>query len=219
MSPYPRHVPRAVAVLLLVGLVSAGVARAAGGDPQKRLTPADQARAKAMLVRRSDLPTGYRVARQSSLRDVHCAAVDDSDLVVTGEGRSGFDRTPVAVASASEVYRTLANANAAWRRSTSPGGRACLEQELRRELASVGVQRIHIAAPFALPSLAQRRYLFRIAGSAQGIPVVFDLVALQRSRAQAVLLFASALEPVSKAEQARLAGLVAARMKTALRGP
>lgn len=122
MSPYPRHVPRAVAVLLLVGLVSAGVARAAGGDPQKRLTPADQARAKAMLVRRSDLPTGYRVARQSSLRDVHCAAVDDSDLVVTGEGRSGFDRTPVAVASASEVYRTLANANAAWRRSTSPGG-------------------------------------------------------------------------------------------------
>lgn len=83
----------------------------------------------------------------------------------------------------------------------------------------MGVQRIHIAAPFALPALAQRRYLFRIAGSAQGIPVVFDLVALRRGRAQAVLLFASALEPVAKAEQARLAGLVAARMKTALRGP
>ena len=221
MSPYPRHVPRAVAVLLLVGLVSAGVARAAGGDPQKRLTPADQARAKAMLLRRSDLPTGYRVARQSSLRDVYCAAVDDSDLVVTGEARSGFERTPVAVASASEIYRTLANANAnaAWRRSTSPGGRTCLEQELRRELASLGVRRIHTAAPFALPALAQRRYLFRIAGSAQGIPVAFDLVALQRGRAQAVLLFASALEPVAKAEQARLAGLVAARMKTALRSP
>jgi hypothetical protein len=172
-----------------------------------------------MLLRRSDLPSGYRVARQSSLRDVYCAAVDESDLVVTGEARSGFARTPVAVASASEVYRTLANANAAWRRSTSRGGRTCLEQELRRELASVGVQRIHIAVPFALPALAQRRYLFRIAGSAQGIPVVFDLVALQQGRAQAVLLFASALEAVAKAEQARLAGLVAARMKTALRSP
>lgn len=219
MSPYHRHVHRALSVVLLVALGSAGAALAARGDPQKRLTPADQARAKAMLVRRTDLPAGYEVTRQSPLRTVYCAAVDESDLVVTGEARSGFSRTPVAVASASEIYRTVGNANAAWRRSRSPAGRTCLEQELRRELASVGVQRIHTAAPFDLPALTRHMYLFRIAGSAQGVPIVFDLVALEQGRAQAVLLFGSALAPVAKAEQARLARIVVARMKTALRGP
>jgi hypothetical protein len=218
MSPYDRSVRRALAALLLVALGSTGVALAARGDPQKRLTPADQARAKAMLVRRPDLPAGYHVARQSSPGGVYCAAVDESDLVLTGEARSGFARTPVAVASAAEIYRTVGNANAAWRRSTGSGGRKCLEQELRRELASVGVRRIHTAAPFALRPLAQRMYVFRIAGSAKGIPVVFDLVALQQGRAEAVLLFASALQPVARAEQARLAGTVATRMKTAMRG-
>lgn len=218
MSPYHRSVRGALAVLLLITLGWTSPALAAQGDPQKKLTPADEARAKAMLVRRSDLPAGYGVARQSSLGNVYCAAADLSDLVVTGEARSGFARTPVAVASAAEIYRTARNANAAWRRSTSSGGRKCLEQELRRALASVGVKGIHTAAPFELPALAQRRYAFRIAGEAHGIPVVFDLVALQQGRAQAVLLFVAAVRPVPKAQQARLAGLVAARMKTALRG-
>jgi hypothetical protein len=46
---------RIVTLRLAVVLVATGSALAARGDPQKRITPADQARAKAMLLRAADL--------------------------------------------------------------------------------------------------------------------------------------------------------------------
>jgi hypothetical protein len=47
---------RGLAVVALVdGLFGSGVALGAGGEPKKQLNPADQARARAMLLKKADL--------------------------------------------------------------------------------------------------------------------------------------------------------------------
>jgi len=55
--------------------------------------------------------------------------------------------------------------------------------------------------------------------TAQGtVPVYVDIVALLRSRGQATVIVGSAVVPPQKAEELRLARIVARRMATAMRG-
>jgi hypothetical protein len=218
-SAYHQKVRGSVVVTVLVfALAAASAAVASRGDPQRQITAADQSRAKAIVVRKSDLAPGFAPSLQSGLGHGYCAADDESDLVVTGEARSGFALTPVAVASGAEIYKTVANSSTSWRRSTGVGGRRCLVRELRRELVSVGVSDVRASSPFSFPRLAQHAFALRVAGFAQGVPVYFDVLALQQARAQVVLLFASAATPVPRAEQIRIARAVAGRMTKAMRG-
>ena len=71
---------RVLVLALLLGLVVTGAALAGRGDPQKRIVPADQARAKAMLLRKSDSAVPYRVTRLPDTGDFYCKALDESDL-------------------------------------------------------------------------------------------------------------------------------------------
>jgi hypothetical protein len=207
-----------VSIALVLALLASSAALAARGDPQKKFTAADQGRAKAMLVRKADLPAGYSAAPRSSDPDAYCKADDESDLTLTGEAESGFVRTSaVLVASGAQIYGTVAEANASWRRATSPGGRKCLKDEVRRTLLMLGVRDIQSPPPFTFPRLAQRMFAFRVAGFVQGVPLFFDLLALQQSRAQVVLWFESVLQPVLRPEQTRIARLVADRMAKAMR--
>jgi len=70
----------------------------------------------------------------------------------------------------------------------------------------------------AFPRLAQRTAAYRLVAGSQGVRVYVDVVVLQQSRAQAALLLGSALTPLAKAEEVRLATAIADRMKTAMRG-
>ncbi len=84
-----RTVRRLLAVSLLASLVVAGTASATHQDPQKKLTKADNARARAMLLKRTDLAPGFQ-AQPSSGEDPHIdcpASVSESDLTLTGRRR------------------------------------------------------------------------------------------------------------------------------------
>ncbi|HSI97517.1 MAG TPA: hypothetical protein VK926_04075 [Gaiellaceae bacterium] len=132
-----------VCVLLLASLVVCGTASATHRDPQKKLTRADNARAQSMLVKRTDLPAGFQVLPMSG-DDPHIdcpAAVGESDLTLTGEARgTPFTRGLTFVESASQVYRTVADADASWRRSTGTAGARCLTTLLRREYTKQGLR-------------------------------------------------------------------------------
>jgi hypothetical protein len=207
---------RLLACLVVVALVSTGAALAGRGDPRKQLTRADQARAKAMLLRKSDLPAGFRAQTSSNESDLYCEALDESDLTLTGDAVSEFVQPPTAVFSQAQVYESLADANASWRRGTSSAGLRCLTTVLRAELEKSGVTEVRFGR-LAFPRLAQRSVAYRLTGRVQGIPIFLDVVVMQQSRAHAAVYMTSPFGPFARSQQLRLARLVEGRMATVMR--
>jgi hypothetical protein len=212
---------RLVALALALALVASGAALAAKGDPQKRITPADQARAKAMLVRPADIP-GAKVIPAGPDTDFYCKALDESDLTITGEATGRQLSVGVTFAgSASQVYESVGDAAASWRRATSAAGVRCAESALRREFAKQGARLVSLRK-IAFPRVAGRTTVYRAtlsATTAQGdVPLYLDLVALMHSRAHASVVVGSALVAPPRSEEVRLARLVAKRMTAAMRG-
>ncbi len=220
-----RPLRRLLACALLLGsLALSATAAATHQDPQKRLTKADNARARAMLVKKADLPLGFR-PQLSSGPDPHTdcpASVSESDLTLTGEVEGPqLALGLVFVSSDAQIYTSAADASASWRRVTSAAGTKCATEILRREFAKQGVRLVSLRK-MAFPRVSERSVAYRVKLSAtteQGmLPVYVDLVALMRSRAQATVVVGSALTPPARAEELRLARIVAGRMATAMRG-
>ena len=213
---------RVPVVFVVLGLLVPAAALAAKGDPQKQINAADQARAKTMLLRSSDLP-GFRVSRSGSNEShPYCGALDESDLTLTGEAESpSFSAGPVFVSSDSTVYESAGDASASWRRGTSAAGRKCLTDVIRQEFAKQNVELLSFRkVPF--PHFAQRTVAYRmvLSGASQGISVkvVFDIVAMSAARAQAFVYLGSAFVAPGHAAELHLARLVAGRMTKAMRG-
>lgn len=216
--------PRLLTLALLACLVVAGSASGTHQDPKKKLTKADNARARAMLIKRTDLATGFQ-ARLDSGENPHSvcsAAVSESDLTITGEADGKqFALGVVFVASASQVYASMADASASWRRATSPEGVNCATALLRREFSKQGIDLVSLRK-IAFPRVSERTVAYRVRLSAtteQGrVPLYVDIVALMRSRAQATVIVGSALVVPTRVDELRYARLVAARMARAMRG-
>jgi hypothetical protein len=217
-------VRRLLVLPLFACLFVAGTAAATHQDPKQKLTKVDTARARAMLVKKTDLSAGF-VVRPGSGEDPHIdcpAAVSESDLTLTGEADGlVFALGVVFVESAAQVYETVSDANASWRRGTSTAGTTCVSALLSREFAKQGI-RLMSLRKITFPHVAPRTASIRIkasAASAQGpVPIYIDLVALMHSRAHATVLVGSALVAPPRAEELRLARLVAGRMAKAMRG-
>jgi len=214
-----RSVRRLLCFVLLLALVGAGAALAARGDPQKKIKPADQARAKAMLLRKADFSAVFKATPSSADEgDFYCKALDESDLTLTGEAESPtFQGGVEFVASLSLVYESLADSNTSWRRETSAAGEKCVRDEFRRQFQKDGI-RLGSFRRMVFPRFAARSVAYRLVASSQGVRVLFDVVVLQQSRGQAALLLGSALTPMPKAEEVRLTRIVAGRMAKAMRG-
>ncbi len=212
-------VRRTLAIALVLALAVAGAALAARGDPQKRITRADQARAKAMVLRKADFGSGFMTAPSPSGQgDVYCKALDESDLTITGEAQSpSFVGGVASTSSLSRVYESVADSNASWRRGTSKAGERCLRVVFSKTAAAQG-GRLTSLERLRFPKVAQRTSAYRLVIEAQGLRGFLDVVALKQSRAQVGLLFVSALNPTPRGEEVRLARIVARRMKTAMRG-
>lgn len=214
-----RLLRRRLACLLVLALVGSGAALAGRGDPQEKLTAADTARARSMVLRKADVP---RFASQPVPRrddDFYCRAVDESDLTVTGEalGPNLFGRRE-AVRSAATVYRSLTDAYTAWRRSSSKAGVECLRRLALDEIKGTGT-RLASFERRAAPRVAQRSLAFGLVFErSDGLRVYVDIVVLQQSRAQAGLVFESLGGSVTTRFVTTLARRVAARMATAMRG-
>jgi hypothetical protein len=203
---------RALALLLLATLVVGGSALAARGEPRERFTAQDQARARSMLLRPVDLP-GFRPSRPGQESDVYCQALDESDLTLTGKAESPlYGAQVVFVSSFAHIYESVADADASWRRGTSPAGERCIRRELGRDVRLVSFRKR------SFPRVAPKTVAYRITGTTQGVEVYVDFIVLQRSRAQAGVVLGAAASPVPADVQTRLARLVAARMAKAMRG-
>jgi hypothetical protein len=209
--------PAFIAVLLALAVASGALA--ANGDPQRRITPADQARAKAMLLRGSDFSVAF-TARPSPSGDsgFSCAALDESDLTITGRAISpSFTATAEYAASTAEVYESRADASASWKRGTGTAGLACLRLGVRRQFQGPGGVRLVSFARIPFPRRGDRSVAFRAIAAQQGLRVYVDVVAMQVSRAEATVAYASALSPPPQEELRRLTGIVATRAAKAMR--
>ena len=145
-----------------------------------------------------------------------------SDLTLSGDAEGQqLALGGLFVSSAAQVYESVADASASWRRATSAPGTKCAAELLRNEFAKQGVDLVSLRK-VAFPRVAERSVAYRVTLSAntpQGkLPVYVDLVAMMRSRAQATVIVGSALVTPPKAEELRLARIVAGRMATAMRG-
>jgi hypothetical protein len=217
-----RPLRRLLLAFAVLALVASGTAVADHLDPQKRFTAADQARARAMLLKRSDLP-GFRGTRVGG-EDPHIdcpRAVSEADLTLTGEAEGlQFSQGTASVNSGSQIYESVADATASWRRGTSAAGTRCLTGLLSREFAKQGIRLVSFRK-VAFPRVAQRTAAYRITlalRTAQGdVPLYGDVVVLAHSRALAQVFAASALVAPNRSEEIRLARLVAGRMERAMR--
>jgi hypothetical protein len=210
---------KVVAVVILLALAVAGTALAARGDPKERFTPADQARARAMVLRVGDLNSAYVVhPAPIGSGGFYCSALDESDLTLTGRGSSPiFTATGEFVRSTAAVYATRADANQSWRRAMSPAGEQCQRTELRTELQSSTMRLVSLKrTPF--PPMGTRSVAYRAVATLQGVHFYVDVVAIQVSRAEAGVIYVNALAAPQQSEVRRLAGLVAKRAQKAMRG-
>lgn len=210
---------RFLACLLVLALVGSGAALAGRGDPQKKLTAADSARARSMVLRKADLP---RFASQPVPRrddDFYCRAVDESDLTVTGEAVGpNLIRRRETVRSAAAVYRSLTDANTAWRRGSSDAGVECLRRAVLDEIKGTGTRLVSFEKK-AAPRVAQRALAFRfVFERPDSLRVYVVIVILRQSRAQLGLVVESLGESVATKFVTALARLVAERMAIAMRG-
>jgi hypothetical protein len=216
---------RLVLLACAVGLTLAGSALADHQEPQQRITAADQARGRAMLVKRSDLTAGFRQQAPSNEPDPHIdcpPSVSEADLTQTGDVEGpGFTRGIVTLSSAAQLYESVADASASWRRGTSAAGIECLRNLARREFAT-GDLRFVSLRKISFTRVAQRTVAFRIVFSGkaqqQTIKVYGDIVVLMHSRAHAQVTAISALQPFPRVDLVALARVVSGRMARAMRG-
>ncbi len=210
-------VRRLLALAGAAALVASSAALADRGDPQERFTAADQARARAMLLRLADIGPTFRATPPTQADiDFYCRALDESDLTITGKAESPrFTGTNVFATSTAYIYESVADANASWRRGTSAAGQRCLRDGLRRELRGT-VGQLRSFTKVAFPRLGHRSVLYRARAIQQGLPIYLDLLAIQHGRAQAaVILGSGAIAPPRDIELA-LVRLVARRMAKAM---
>jgi hypothetical protein len=209
---------RVVSLALVVALVASGVALAARGDPKERFTPADQARARAMLLRAADVSPAYAARPGTRASADYCPALDESDLTLTGKGDSpNFTAATEYVTSSSSVYAARSDSDASWARGTSRAGEQCLREAMRAALRGTVVRLVSFKrVPF--PKRGARSVAYRALATIEGVRVYVDVVAMQVSRAQASVVYVSALIPAPQGELRRLTNIVAKRAAKAMAG-
>jgi hypothetical protein len=210
-------VRRVVTLGLVLALVAAGTALADRGDPKERFTAADQARARAVLLRAGDFnPAFVAHPHAGGSGDFYCSALDESDLTLTGHADSpSFAAGTEYAMSTASVYATRSDSNASWARGTSKAGEQCLRIGLRSSLQGAAVQLASFRR-MAFPSRGTRSAAYRAVATVQGVRVYLDFVAIQVSRAQAGVVYVSALTPPPGGELRRLTALVAKRAERAM---
>jgi hypothetical protein len=121
----------------LIGLVFTSTAGAAVVDaPTVRITPADQARARAALLRRSDFGAGWLGGpiKTSPLSPPNCPGFDpkESDLVVTGHADARYTTAGFELDQDVQVMQNAAAVQTDFARSVSPKLAKCLAYQLAK---------------------------------------------------------------------------------------
>ena len=216
-------------ISVLVALAVTPVAWGADGEPKKALTSKGNATARSVVLKRGDLSTAFTPHTRPDAglpKGVRCAALDESDLTITGEAQSpDFQLSQpglfVTIGSTTNVYRTLGEAGKSWKRGTSAKTTTCLADIVR--LSAPRGQRVSIvsAKRLTFPKVAPMTSAFRVVATltigGNRVRAYVDAIILQHGRVQSGVVFTSLGRPVGQADELGLAGLVADRMARANR--
>lgn len=214
-----------VALVAFSVLAIAASALAANRDPQERHTAADMARARSVLLKRSDLTAGWTATRQddSSDDDVECSQmdIDESHLVETGSAESPrFNYGPLlAVSQGAAVYRTAREAIVSWNLLVRPQLAACMSEVLDgMEVSGVRfdvIRSSRVPFPTVAPKTAAYRLRATLTVEGMALPVQVDWVFLGHGRTLTSIFFMGTKDPVPASFEREVAGVVAERLARA----
>jgi hypothetical protein len=220
---------RAPLLLPLVLAALALPASATTAQPQRHprleklaLRPADTARARRALVRRSDLGAGWTRLPTNSSESAPptCPGYkpDFSAFTITGRAESGFQQRARSILTHVEVYASRADARGDYGLSTEPPAARCLGLTLRRQLAAASVgftATVASARRVAAPALGERSAAYRIvvvlSSGAARVRIYIDVLVFLQGRAIGGLFFTSAPQPLPG--RTSLARRVVARLR------
>jgi hypothetical protein len=196
---------------------------AGDGKQQIKLNKRDQAAARAVALRRSDLgSTGWQggPVKPDLSSTPNCPRFHPkvSDLVVTGAAETAFHRSSLEFSSVAEVLKTRRMVRLDWRRSVVPRAAVpCLRRTLANGLPAGAriVSFARVPFPHVGARSARFRGVIRIDVLGRTARLVTDIVITFRSRTEITLNAAgpaSAARPISAAE-ARLARVLVSRVR------
>jgi hypothetical protein len=199
---------RRILLAALAALVVTGAAVADPLDPGQKLTPADQAIAKAAVLVQGDLGAAWKgglSATPSSLKAPICPSLrpDFSKLTLTGHAESQFanGNGGLQITSDAEVWKTLRQAEAHMKALIVPSLPKCIKYSFLKTpggskltLFPVKVRQL---GKFADVSVGYRELVgYRI--GKQTVPVIADFVFLRKGRTE---IYVNVVAPSSADEQ------------------
>ena len=204
---------------------SAALAAASGGPEKVSYTAADQAAARAVVVRRSDLPPagawqgGTKSVTKADLAPLSCPGFHPkvSDLVVTGAADSTWKYGPDSLESLAVVLRTADMVTSDWARSVQTAGAAACAASSLGKTAGANVKVVSygkVSFPHVAPHATAFRFDLALTSQGVTIPVVVDTVLVGKSRTELTLTSGgpkATAPPVSYL--ARVARLLLARVR------
>jgi hypothetical protein len=221
-------VRRCLGALLVLCIAVPAVALAADTDPKKKITPVDQAKARSILLKRSDFAAGWKKVPASPDSDATCPGFnpDESDLTLNGEAEADFEHTQGVrfVASAAEVFATEADARKSWTRSDKPATARCLGYLFSQGQTNTSTKvRIVSAGRMAFPKLAPRTAAFKVvarlaiteSGKTTTVPVTIQLIAFGQGRGDTSMIAITPGAGVPVAELRLFGKVLAARLAAA----
>src|ERR671939_2119314 len=212
-----RWAGTAAAATVLV--LAAGAAAADPGKQKVELNAADQAAARRIVLRGSDLGSGWTGGRikPDLSSGVSCPGYHPkiSDLVVTGAAESQFRATGIALVNEVEIFRTAAMVDRDWRRSIVPAAVPCLRAKLTQGLGgqAKGLSFRRIPFPRVTAHTAAFRGIVAVSALGQTVRVLLDIVLIGKGRTEISLdaTAPAATARVVSAAERRLARKLAAR--------
>jgi hypothetical protein len=217
---------RVLLCVSLVALAVSSVAAAASVDPRaprQAHTAADMKRARALVLRRSDLAAGWKLDPPAKSNPPCTAGPDESKLVQTAKIDPSFTWKDgvTNIGSEADIFKTAADARTDWRASTRSLLETCLLQSARAGAGKKANVRIVSTSMLTAPKGAERslhyRFVlgFRTKNSAN---LVVDVVALGRGPVTIVLHTLTVRTPLPAATLGALTGVLASRLNAGL-GP
>jgi hypothetical protein len=173
---------------VVVALVAAGIALA--DDPTVKINPADQAKATAQLLKKSDLGSSWTGGprKPDKLQAPSCPGFNpkESDLIVTGHADASFKNQGIQVEHDVQVMQKASFVKTDFQRSVKPQLAACLghlfEQSAGPDTKLVSSARV------AFPRVGVVSALYRITASVtsggQTVRVLIDSVFFGQSRTE-----------------------------------
>jgi hypothetical protein len=207
-------------VVVSLAAVLAGTAWAAQGDPQKKFTKADQALARRISLRSSDLGAGW-TGKPSTDKSSNprCSTYnpDQSDLIETGDHDSlDFSRPDgTFVSSSVGVFKTAAMAKAGYARVAVPQLPHCFAEIFRKGITAPSKATIFFSGPLVFPHYGDRLNAYRIRASVKTpsgtVSATIDLVVFNRGRVDVAIIFLGIPSAVPGSFEQSIVARVAAR--------